>query len=237
VPFCFRWKSRFVENHIYHFNFQNTFGIMTTKTTSIILTIFFISLILGFMTYFKYMQDNHLKNLPVLGEEGHRVGAFSLQNQNGDTITEKTVANKIRVVEFFFSTCKGICPVMNENMNKVYNEYRNDKDIIILSHTVNPEIDTVDQLNRYAEKFDAAANKWLFLTGKKSEIYTMAINSYLIKAGDSAVTTVLPDFIHDERFALIDKDNRIRGRFYDGTNEADVQQLIGDIKALKKEYE
>lgn len=210
---------------------------MSPKNTFLVLVVFFATLVLGFMTYFKYMQDHHLNNLPVLGEEGHRVGAFKLVNQNGDTITEKSVANKIRVVEFFFTTCKGICPKMNENMAKVYQEYRNDNQVLIMSHSVNPEIDTVDQMKRYSEKFDAAANKWLFLTGKKSDIYSMAINSYLIKAGDSAVTTVLPDFIHDERFVLVDKDNRLRGRFYDGTNEADVKQLIGDIKALKREGE
>jgi protein SCO1 len=208
---------------------------MSSKNTFLILVVFFATLILGFMTYFKYMQDHHLNNLPVLGEEGHRVGAFRFANQNGDTITEKSVAGKIRVVEFFFTTCKGICPKMNENMSKVYREFRNDNQIVILSHSVNPEIDSVDQMKRYSEKFDAAANKWLFLTGKKSELYSMAMNSYLIKAGDSAITTVLPDFIHDERFVLIDKDNRLRGRFYDGTNEADVQQLIGDIKALQRE--
>jgi protein SCO1/2 len=204
----------------------------------IYLTMFFIVLIVSFLTYFKYMQDHHLRDLPIIGREtNHRVGAFSFINQNGDTINDKMVDKKIRVVEFFYTTCKGICPMMNENMNKIYKAYRNDPSIIILSHTVNPEIDTPAQMKRYAEKFEANARQWQFLTGNKSAIYRTAIESYLVKAGDSTVTNVLPDFIHDEHFVLVDKDNRLRGKFYDGTNDADVQQLIGDIKALQKEYQ
>jgi protein SCO1 len=199
------------------------------------LILFFVLLIVGFLTYFKYQQDHHLHNLPVLGEGGHVVGAFSFTNQDGKTITEKNVENKIRVVEYFFSTCKGICPKMNENMAKVYQVFKGDTNFVILSHTVDPETDTVEQLKRYSQKFEADATQWHFLTGTKQALYTKAINDYLVTAADSTKEKILPSFIHTERFVLVDKYNRIRGRFYDGTNDGDVQQLIGDIKELRKE--
>jgi protein SCO1/2 len=205
------------------------------NNTAKFLIVFFIILIVGFLTYFKYQQDHHLHNLQVLGEGGHVVGAFSFTDQDGKTITEKDVDGKIRIVEYFFTTCKGICPKMNENMAKVYQVFKNDADVVILSHTVDPETDTVAQLKRYSQKFEANPSKWHFLTGKKEDLYRKAIEDYLVTAADSTQKKIIPSFIHTERFVLIDKYNRIRGRFYDGTNEGDVQQLIGDIKELKKE--
>jgi protein SCO1 len=199
------------------------------------LVLFFILLVVCFLGYFKYQQDHHLHNLPVLGEGGHTVGAFSFTNQDGKTITEKDVKDKIYVVEYFFTTCKGICPKMNENMAKVYQVFKENKDFMILSHTVDPETDTVAQMKRYSQKFEANPDQWHFLTGTKQALYTKAINDYLVTAADSTAVKIIPSFIHTERFVLIDKYNRIRGKFYDGTNEGDVQQLIGDIKELQKE--
>jgi protein SCO1 len=199
------------------------------------LVLFFILLIAGFLGYFVYQQNKHLHNLPVLGEGGHTVGTFSFTNQDGKTITEKDVQSKMYVVEYFFTTCKGICPKMNENMAKVYQVFKEDKDFMILSHTVDPETDTVAQLKRYSQKFEANPNQWHFLTGTKQALYTKAINDYLVTAADSTEVKVMPSFIHTERFVLVDKYGRLRGKFYDGTNEGDVQQLIGDIKELKDE--
>jgi protein SCO1 len=205
------------------------------NNTAKFLIFFFIFLIAGFLTVFKYLQDGHLHNLQVLGEGGHTVGAFSFTDQNGQIFTDKNVEGKIFVVEYFFTTCKGICPKMNENMSKVYQVYKNDPDVHILSHTVDPKTDTVAQMKRYSEKFEANAAQWHFLTGSKEDLYRKAIKDYLVPAADSSETNILPTFIHTERIVLVDKWKRIRGKFYDGTKEEDMKLLIKDIKELKKE--
>jgi protein SCO1/2 len=125
---------------------------------------------------------------------------------------------------------------MNDNMAKVYQAFRGQNDIAILSHTVDPETDTVEQLKRYSLKYDADASQWNFVTGDKQALYDMAINSYLVSAvEDTTQKNILPDFIHSEKFVLIDKEKHIRG-IYDGTNAGDVKKLIDDIIELRKEY-
>ncbi len=193
-------------------------------------------LIVGFLTYYKFTMNENLNNVPVQGQPGHRVGSFSFMDQDSNVVTDKDVANKIYVVEFFFTTCKSICPIMNDNMAKVYEAYKNEKDFMIISHTVMPAVDTVAQLKRYSKKFDASPNTWKFVTGSEKDIYDKAINNYLVPAADSTQPRNLPEFLHTERFVLVDKDGRIRGKFYDGTNDGEVNQLIGDIKKLFKEY-
>lgn len=122
-------------------------------------------------------------------------------------------------------------------MSKVYNEFRGQNDIAILSHTVNPETDSAKQLKAYSLKFDADPAQWIFLTGDKHSLYDMAVNNYLVAAvDDTTKKQILPDFIHTKYFVLVDKEKCIRGT-YDGTNKGSVQQLIGDIKLLRKEYE
>jgi protein SCO1 len=204
------------------------------KTHQILIT-FFVVLAVGFLSAWKYYYNQHPRTLPVLGQEGHRVGAFSFTNQDGKTITDADMKGKICVAEYFFTTCKSICPVMNDNMVAVYTQFRNDKNFAILSHTVDPETDTVAQMKNYSLKFDADVNKWMFLTGAKEPLYKMALNDYLVSVVDSTKPNEIPNFIHTEKFVLVDPDKRIRG-FYDGTNKTAVQQLIGDIKSLKKEY-
>jgi protein SCO1 len=200
-----------------------------------ILILFFILLSTSFLTYYYYEYKKHPRTLAVLGEGGHKVHEFSFTNQDGQTITDKDVAGKIIVAEYFFTTCKSICPIMNENMVKVYSEFRNNENVVILSHTVDPEIDTPAQLKRYSLKFEASAPRWQFLTGTKAALYSKAINDYLVTAADSTKLGNIPEFIHTERFVLVDKFGRLRGQFYDGTNKGQVQQLIGDIKELLKE--
>ena len=152
--------------------------------------------------------------------------------------TEKDVEGKIQVVEYFFTTCEGICPKMNENLAKVYKRFKGDKDVVFLSHTVDPKTDTAEQMKRYASKFDADPNQWFFLTGERQQLYKQAINSYLITAVPAKDTAnqVLPDFIHSEFFILVDQDKNIRGN-YDGTVWKEVKDLIADIKTLKEEKE
>lgn len=122
-------------------------------------------------------------------------------------------------------------------MAKVYQTFRGQNDVAILSHTVDPETDTVEQLKRYSLKFDADPKQWSFVTGDKMELYKMAINSYLVTAvEDTTQKDVMPNFIHSEKFVLVDKEKHIRGT-YDGTSATAVKQLIDDIVELKKEYE
>lgn len=164
----------------------------------------------------------------------HRVGAFSLINQEGKTITEKDYQDKIYVTDFFFVTCPTICPKMTKQMERVYSEFKSNKDVLFLSHTVMPENDSVPVLNEYAKKHNIDANKWNLVTGDKKQIYDLARKTYFaaITEGDGGVD----DFIHTENFVLIDKEKRIRG-FYDGTSENDVDRLINDINTLLNEYD
>ncbi len=191
---------------------------------------------IGFLTYYYFQYKQVPKHLPTYGNPGHHVEPFSFINQDGKTMTEKDLEGKIYVVEYFFTTCEGICPKMNDNMAKVYQAFRGQHDVAILSHTVDPETDTVEQLKRYSLKYDADPAQWNFVTGDKMELYKMAINSYLVTAvEDTTKKEIMPDFIHSEKFVLIDKEKHIRGS-YDGTKEAEIKKLISDILELKKEY-
>ena len=190
----------------------------------------------AFLSYYYFEYKQIPKRLPTYGNPGHHVEDFSFTNQDGKTITNKDLDGKIYVVEYFFTTCEGICPKMNDNMAKVYEAFRGQNAVAILSHTVDPETDTVEQLKRYSLKFDADASQWNFVTGPKAALYNMAINSYLVTAvEDTNHKEVLPDFIHSEKFVLVDKEKHIRGS-YDGTNASDVKKLISDILELRKEY-
>ena len=210
---------------------------MKKNRISLFLLAFFILLSAVFMTYFYNVSHSQRKILPVLGNPGHRIDTFSFVNQDGNTVSTKDVQGKICVVEYFFATCRGICPKMNENMETVYQAFRGDKDIMILSHTVDPLKDTVAALKAYSRRFDADGKQWMFLTGDKKKLYDMARSSYLVTAvDDTAVLDIKSDFIHTKYWVLIDGDGRIRG-MYDGTNLGSVNQLIGDIKDLKKEKE
>ncbi|WP_298955055.1 SCO family protein [uncultured Nonlabens sp.] len=164
----------------------------------------------------------------------HKIAPFQLVNQNGDTITDKDYDNKIYVADFFFTTCPTICPVMTENMTLVQEEFKNDPDVMILSHSVTPEIDSVQVLKEYAIKKGVIDSKWNLVTGDRKQIYDLARKSYLAAkenkyGGDYAL-------IHTENFLLVDKEGRLRGRSYDGTSKEDVLKLIEDIYILKSTY-
>ncbi|MBN9484955.1 MAG: hypothetical protein BGO70_05455 [Bacteroidetes bacterium 43-93] len=208
---------------------------MSKRNTTIFLISFFIILAAVFMTYFYKVTREEPKKLPVYGNPGHKVGDFSFVNQEGKTVTLKDVNGKIRVVEYFFTTCKGICPKMNENMSKVYEAFRGNDKIMILSHSVDPLKDTVAAMKAYSLRFDADPKQWMFLTGDKKALYDMARNEYLVTAADDTATVdIASDFIHTDRFVLVDDSGRIRG-MYKGTDMGSVNQLIGDIKELLKE--
>ncbi|PQV49403.1 protein SCO1/2 [Jejuia pallidilutea] len=162
----------------------------------------------------------------------HKIADFSLVNQNGDTVTQNTYKNKIYVADFFFTTCQTICPIMTSHMAEIQKEIMDDEEVMLLSHSVTPEIDSVAQLKRYATKKGVIDKKWNLVTGDKKEIYKLARKSYLAVKdnGDGGPF----DMIHTENFMLIDKKRQIRG-FYDGTNAEDIEKLIDDIAILKEE--
>lgn len=160
----------------------------------------------------------------------HTISDFSLINQNGDTITEAFYDDKIYVADFFFTTCQSICPIMTKNMKEVQDKLINDKEILLLSHSVTPEIDSVEQLKRYAISNQINDDKWNLVTGDKKQIYNLARKSYLAVEDDPLGNY---DMIHTENFILIDKKKQIRG-FYDGTLGSEIIRLLDDIEILKK---
>ncbi|RYD57390.1 MAG: SCO family protein [Sphingobacteriales bacterium] len=210
---------------------------MSNKKTVIILVTFFILLSAVFMGYFYKETRVKVKKLPVLGNPGQKVTDFSFTDQDGKTLTLNDVKGKVYVTEYFFTTCKGICPKMNENMTRVYNAYKGNSDFMILSHTVDPKKDTVQAMKEYSLRFEANPEQWKFLTGDKKELYDMARYSYLVSATDDTTgVDIASDFIHTDKFVLVDRDGRIRGQ-YDGTKPASVGALIADIGILLKEKE
>jgi protein SCO1/2 len=208
---------------------------MSNRTITIVLLAFFFLLTAGFMVYYNNTIRMQPKKLAVLGNPGHKVEAFSFINQEGKTVTNQDVAGKVYVTEYFFSTCKSICPKMNENMRKVYQAYRGNKQFMILSHTVDPERDTVAALKAFSRRYDADPKQWMFLTGEKKKLYEAARFSYLISAQDTTGVDIQEDFIHDNHFVLVDQYGRLRGKFYDGLSKPQMDSLISDIRILLEE--
>lgn len=180
------------------------------------------------------------KPLPIFGEREvvgtdtvyHQIADFMFIDQDSAKITNETFKNKIYVADFFFTSCRTICPMMKTQMLRVYDSIENDPDVLLLSHTIDPEYDTVGLLYDYANKLGIKSDKWHLVTGNKDDIYKIAQTSYFATAMEDKSE---PDgFIHSGAFLLIDKQRRIRGT-YDGTKEADVNRLLRDIQKLKKE--
>lgn len=179
--------------------------------------------------------------LPIFGEKEvqggdtiyHTIADFKFVDQDSAFVTNDTFKDKIYVADFFFTSCRTICPIMKTQMLRVYDSIQNDPDVLLLSHSIDPEYDTVGLLHDYAERLGVKSNKWHFVTGLKEDIYKIAQTSYFATAMEDKSE---PDgFIHSGAFLLIDKDKRIRGK-YDGTKEEDVNRLLLEIQRLKKEY-
>jgi protein SCO1/2 len=180
------------------------------------------------------------QKLPVFGEKDitgtdtvyHTIRDFKLVNQDSAVVTNETLDGKIYVADFFFTSCRTICPIMKTQMSRVYESIENDPEVLLVSHTIDPEYDTVALLHDYAERLGVKSDKWHFLTGNKDSIYYLAQTSYFATAMEDEAE---PDgFIHSGAFLLIDKKGRIRGK-YDGTKEEEVNKLLKDIEILKKE--
>ncbi|TXN37394.1 SCO family protein [Flagellimonas hymeniacidonis] len=164
----------------------------------------------------------------------HTIGDFALTNQNGKKITQDDYMGKIYVADFFFTTCPTICPIMTKNMAQIQDVIMDEKDVLLLSHSVTPDIDSVPQLKKYALEKGVVDAKWNLVTGDKKQIYQLARKSYLAVKTDGDGGPY--DMIHTENFILVDKERRIRG-FYDGTNSEEIQKLLEDLQILKKSYE
>jgi protein SCO1/2 len=175
------------------------------------------------------LVDYSIKHLT----KGHTIADFELINQNGETITQNDYKNKIYIADFFFTRCQSICIAMAYNMSELQELYKNDDDILFLSHSVTPVMDSVSVLRAYADKKGVIDGKWNVTTGSKKHIYELARKSYFAVldqgSGDEN------DFIHTENFVLIDKERHIRGS-YDGTDKKEMERLKKDIALLKEEY-
>jgi len=197
--------------------------------------------------YFISGTPNKLyKKLPILGNHSidisankqtfdtlwHSIPDFTFLNQDAKLINQDMVKGKVYVVDFFFTTCQSICPIMSKQLDRVAKAWGNENDFKILSFTVDPETDTPTQLKSYAESYKAKTNQWIFLTGEKPKLYELARKGYLLnmEEGDGGAD----DFIHTQNFALIDRQGRIRG-FYDGTKTDEVDHLIKDIDFVLQE--
>lgn len=220
----------------------------------IIYLVFFALLLAGF--YIAVFKDYDF-NASSLGVINPAVPAFSFTNQDGKQVTQQDTDDKVYVVEYFFTTCKGICPKMNANMRRVYDAYKDRKDFLILSHTCQPEVDSVPLMKAYEQKMinsklikaddgsysisnkEATANaintNWIFVTGKKDSLYKMARTGYIIdNQKPDSTQNIANQFIHTQFFAVVDRYRRVRG-VYDGLKEDEIQKLLLDIKSLLKE--
>ena len=163
----------------------------------------------------------------------HTIAPFRFVDQDSAWITNETFKDKIYIADFFFTSCRTICPKMKTQMLRVYDSIQSMPDVLILSHTIDPEFDTVGLLHDFADRLGVKSDKWHFVTGVKDSIYNIAQTSYFATAMEDKTE---PDgFIHSGAFLLIDKQGRIRGK-YDGTMPEDVDRLIVDIARLRKEY-
>lgn len=193
--------------------------------------LFFSALVVGFYFAIKSVIPDYAEvKLPVISY----VQPFSFSRQDGKTVTERDVSGKVYVAEYFFTTCKGICPKMNTNMKKIYDEYKNENDFLILSHTVDPDTDSVGRMRQYADSMQVNSEKWWFLTGPKDSLYTTARLSYVLDDPKNNNEKIEDQFIHTQFFALVDKSGRVR-KIYDGLKNDELAELSEDIKAVLNE--
>lgn len=184
--------------------------------------------------------DNKAPELPIYGHRDampdgdtlyHTIEPFYFTNQDGETISQEHTMGKIHVVDYFFSHCPTMCPTMTSQMKRVRNAH---PDLLILTHTCDPERDSVEQLKKYAAKHEIDTENWHFLTGTKKSLYEQGVHSYMVSTQEDVLAP--GGFLHSPMFILVDKDSRVRG-MYDGRDTEEVNQLIEDITTLSESYE
>jgi len=192
---------------------------------------FFVVLVIGFYVALTQVIPGFGEvKMPVVS----RVQPFSFTNQDGQQVTERNVAGKVYVAEYFFTTCPSICPMLNTNMLKIYEAYKNEPGFMIVSHTVDPDNDNVARLKRYSDSLKVNTKQWVFLTGRKDSLYQTARNSYLLDDPQNNLQNISEQFLHTQFFALVDRMGRVR-KIYDGLKKQEIEELKKDIKRLLKE--
>jgi len=202
---------------------------MGNKTAGYVL--FFIVLVLGFYFFLFKGTDTWKSKLPVISY----VKPFHFTTQDGLSFTDQDMLGKVCVVEYFFTTCKGICPRMNTNMKTVYEEFKAEPNFMIVAHTCNPGTDSAARLKIYADSLKIDTKKWVLLTGRKDSLYQLARSAYLLDDPKNNVEKIEDQFIHTQFFALIDKEGKVRGQVYDGLKQEELNRLKKDIKTLLAE--
>jgi protein SCO1 len=193
--------------------------------------IFFVLLTGLFLLFAFWGTDNWRAKSPAIST----VQPFTFLNQDGKYFTEADLQGKVALVNFFFTTCKGICPEMNGNMHKIYDAFKDEPDFMILSHTSDPETDSVPVIKHYADSLKVDERKWVFLTGRKDSLYKQARNSYLLDDPKNNMVNINDQFLHTQFFALVDKNGNVRGQVYDGLKKEELEKLKDDIRTLLKE--
>ncbi|QEC68068.1 SCO family protein [Panacibacter ginsenosidivorans] len=194
-------------------------------------SIFFVILTGLFLLFSFWGTDNWRAKSPIISN----VKPFTFLNQDGKDFTEKDMQGKVVVVNFFFTTCKGICPKMNGNMHKIYDAFKDEPGFMIVSHTCDPETDSVPVIKHYADSLKIDEHKWVFLTGRKDSLYAQARNSYLLDDPKNSLVNINDQFLHTQFFALVDKNGDVRGQVYDGLKQEELDKLKDDIRTLLKE--
>ncbi|MGI8633944.1 MAG: SCO family protein [Segetibacter sp.] len=193
--------------------------------------VFFVILTCVFFYFVFAGTDNWKAKLPTVSY----VKPFSFTNQDGKTIDENDLKGKVTVVEYFYTTCKGICPKLNMSLNKIYAEFKNEPDFLIIAHTVQPETDSVRRLKFYADSMKIDTKKWMLLTGRKDSLYKAARGSYLLDDPANNVEKLEDQFIHTQFLALVDTSGNVRGGVYDALKKDEMEKLSKDIAGLLKE--
>jgi len=200
-----------------------------SKKSIFYITFFAALVIIFFLVVSKLIPGFATSTVPPVGY----VQPFRFITQDGKPFTDKDVAGKVFVAEYFFTTCKGICPRLNTNMRLVYDRFKNEKDFLILSHTCNPETDSASRLKRYADSMKVFTDRWVFLTGRKDSLYYQARLSYHIDDPKNNLKSIDDDFLHTQFFALIDRKGEVK-KIYDGLKQSEVEEMISDIEKLLK---
>ena len=201
------------------------------KRKQVFYTAFFASLIAAFFIVITKTIPGFAKSrLPSISY----VRPFAFTNQDGKIVTDNDVSGKVYVAEYFFTTCKGICPRLNNNMKQVHEKFKNEPGFLILSHTCDPEIDSATKLKRYSDSLGVTGSNWIFLTGRKDSLYNMARVSYKIDDPANNLKDIDDDFLHTQFIALVDKKGEVR-KIYDGLKQSEVEAMMHDIQKLLKE--
>jgi protein SCO1 len=191
---------------------------------------FFLVLLAGFYVALMATTDFGKVKLPIL----NNIHPFEFTRHDGKPVSEKDISGKVYIAEYFFTTCNGICPKMNRNMKRIYDRLKNEKDFLILSHTVDPQTDSVKRLKGYADSIGADIQKWWFLTGTKESLYKSARESYLLDDPQNNSLNIDEQFLHTQFFALVDRNGQLRG-IYDGLKEDEIQKLLKDSHKILDE--